>query len=111
MKWLAIGIGGQKWGVYLVSPKSKHLNVDGEARVGSCDYRSCRIFIARDLEESARDDALFHEFLHAILYVSGAERAYGKSAEVEEGIVGAAAPYLHSLLRDLGFRFPRGFFQ
>lgn len=110
MKWLSIGIGGQKWGVYLVSPKSKHLNVEGEVRIGSCVYSSCRIFISRDLGESAREDALLHELLHAILYVSGAEKEYGRSAEVEEGIVGAITPVLHRVLSDLGFRFPRGIY-
>jgi hypothetical protein len=111
VKWLSLYIGGQKWSVHLVSPKSKHLIIDGEARFGSCDYSQCRIYIASDLDKSAREDALLHELLHALLCVSGAEAAYGKSAKLEEQLVSALSPMLHRLLQDLGFRFPRGLYE
>ncbi len=109
MKWLALHVGGQRWSVYLVAPTSKHLQGDdGDRHVGRCFYETCRIYISRDLDASARDDALLHELLHAALFVSGAEAAYGKSAKAEETLVSALTPCLHRLLQDLGFRFPKG---
>lgn len=108
MKWLATFVGGQRWSVYLVSPNSKHLLVDGEYKAGTCDYVRCRINIANDLDEQAREDTLLHEFIHALLYVTGAQKAYGNSYEAEELLVSAITPSMHRLLKDLGFRFPRG---
>ncbi len=108
MKWLALHVGGQKWGVYVVSAKSKLLVVDGECHVGRCYFDRCRIYLSKELGESAREDALLHELLHALLFVSGAESSYGKSPEKEESLVQALTPCLHRLLKDLGFRFPKG---
>lgn len=110
MKWLALHIGGQKWGVYLVPASSKRLvdEEDGAQLIGRCFFDQSRIYISRDLDESAREDALLHELLHAALFVSGAESAYEKSAKAEEQLVSALTPCLHRLLKDLGFRFPKG---
>lgn len=108
MKWLALFIGGQKWSVYLVSPKSKYLrDDDGSTLEGVCLYDRCRIYINRDLDESAREDTLLHELMHALLYVSGGDKAYGRDHTKDEQLVGALTPMLHRLLKDLGFRFPR----
>lgn len=109
VKWLALHIGGQRWSVFLVSPKSKHLvNDAGDRLGGKCEYDACRIYIDRTLSESSREDTLWHELLHALLFVTGAERAYGGDYDVDEAIVSALTPAMHRLLRDLGFRFPRG---
>lgn len=109
MKWLALRLGGQRWSVYLVSPQSKHLACEkGNRRHGSCDYESSRIFVSKALEQSARDDVLLHELLHALLYVTGAETAYGGDPKKDEHVVSCLTPTLHQVLRDLGFRFPRG---
>jgi hypothetical protein len=109
MKWLAVHVGGQRWGVHLVSPRSKHLvNDEGTRLVGKCDYDRCRIYISSALDAPAREDTLLHELLHAALYVSGAEEAYGKEHAAEERLVTSITPVLHRLLRDLGFRFPKG---
>lgn len=108
MKWLALFLGGQKWSVYLVSPNSKHLILEGGERChGRCFYDTCRIYISKALDEGAREDALLHELLHALLYVSGAEKAYSGDPKKDEDLVGALTPMLHRLLKDLGFRFPR----
>jgi hypothetical protein len=111
VKWLELSIGGQRWKVYLVGPKSKHLMGPEGTRVGTCDYEHCRIYISKSVGEDAREDALLHELLHAALYVSGAEAAYGGDAVKDEQIVGALTPCLHRVLKDLGFRFPRGVWQ
>ncbi len=109
MKWLALHLGGQKWGVYVVGAGSKYLKSDdGELYNGLCDYDTCRIYISRALPEPAREDTLWHELMHALLHVTGAEAAYNGSADVDERIVTALTPAMHRLLRDLGFRFPRG---
>ncbi len=112
MKWLALRIGGQRWGVYLVSPKSKHLVYDdNDPCTGMCDYDSQRIYISSALDDSARSDVLLHELLHALMHVVGAQRIFDSSGSVEEkdeALVSALTPCLHRLLADLGFRFPRG---
>lgn len=109
MKWLSLHIGGQKWSVFLVSPKSKHLwdPDSGKHNAGFCQYDKCSIYIARDLGEEAREDVLLHELLHALLYVTGGEKVYDCDHEKDEQLVSALTPTLHRVLKDLGFRFPR----
>lgn len=104
--WLKLQIGGQKWRVHLVSPKSKHLVLDGSLCEGVCEFGKTRIFISNGLPEAAREDTLFHELIHALFYVSGA-RALISNDDVEERIVGATTPIFHRLLSDLGFVFPK----
>ncbi len=105
--WLKLHIGGQRWGVYLVPAGSKKLFLEGQRCSGSCHYEACRIYINKTLDESAREDALWHELLHALLHVTGAERAYNGSPDIDEAIVTALTPAMHRLLRDLGFVFPK----
>lgn len=105
--WLRLTLGGQRWRVFVVSPRSKYLvDTDGTVHVGRCVYERCGIYLSRDLQDGALEDALLHELLHALLYVTGAEEAYGKSHKAEERLVSALTPALHRLLRDLGLRFP-----
>ena len=112
MKWLALRFGGQRWAVHVVAPRSKHLvDESGDAKVAMCFFETCSIYLSSALEESAREDALLHELLHALLYVSGAESAYGGDPKREEGLVTALTPLLHGALKDLGFRFPKGIRQ
>lgn len=111
MKWLDLRIGGQRWAVHLVSPKSKYLVDDEGVHVGRCVYEKCRIYVSSALDPEARDDTLLHELLHALLFVTGAEKVYGGNARAEERLVSALTPTMHRLLSDLGFRFPRGFTQ
>jgi hypothetical protein len=112
VKWLALHIGGQKWGVHLVSPNSRLLidhttKVEPDERsVGRCDFPKCRIYIANDIDEQAREDTLLHELMHALVHVCGG--AFFRSTEAEELYVIALTPLLHRLLKDLGFRFPKG---
>lgn len=111
MKWLALRIGGQKWSVFLVPPKSKFLlgigkDAETDSVYGACDYEKCRIYINKTLEEGPREDALLHELLHALLHVSGADKVYKGGHKADERLVTALTPSLHRLLKDLGFRFP-----
>ncbi len=111
-KWAAVRIGGQKWGIYLVSPKSKLLlNEDGETLIGCCDYDVSKIYLSNALAAPAFQDTLIHEIFHAALFVSGAEDAYGGDRGKEERLVKALTPVWHGVLLDLGFEFPRGVFQ
>jgi hypothetical protein len=105
-RWLTPMLGGQKWTVYLVSPKSKHLGSKDECLYGKCDYERCRIYINRTLDAALLEDTLLHELLHAILFVSGGEKVYGCDGEKDEVLVTAVTPILHRLLKDLGFVFP-----
>lgn len=108
-KWLSLHIGGQRWTVYLVAPKSKLLEVDGDdpcAMVARCDYARCKIYISSELDSQAREDALLHEILHATLYVTGAVKVYNDDHKKDEQIVGSLTPTLHRVLKDLGFKFP-----
>lgn len=109
VKWLALRLGGQKWGVHIVSPRSKFLlGHEGEPLAGRCDYERSTIYLSRALGDEARDDTLLHECLHALLYVTGADGAYRRNHAVDERIVAALTPALHRLLIDLGFVFPKG---
>lgn len=105
MKWKTFFIGGQKWTVWLVSPKSKHLAKTELA--GLCDVETCKIYISRALDEQAREDTLLHELLHALLYVTGAGKIFEDDSDAEENFVLAMTPVMHRLLKDLGFRFPK----
>ncbi len=101
--WLKLHIGGQLWRIYIVPSRSKFL--DGGA--GRCDYNACKIYISKAQDDQAREDTLWHELLHALLYVSGAERAYNGDPKIDEALVSVLTPVMHRLLKDLGFRFPR----
>lgn len=109
MKWLSVHIGGQRWGVWIVSPKSKHLRTDQGAQLyGCCNYEKCRIYLSSKLEAPVREDVLLHELLHALLYVTDADTVYDGDAAKDEHIVKSLTPALHRLLIDLGFKFPKG---
>lgn len=105
-RWLALHVGGQKWSIYLVSPKSKYLLSEGESCQGICEFKTCKIYLDRSLSDPVLEDTLIHELLHASLYVSGGDDAYNKSAKIEEHIVRALTPCWHRILKDLGLRFP-----
>lgn len=106
--WLRLRIGGQRWVVFLVSSKSKHLkNEDGVECQGRCVYDKARIYISRDLSDDVLEDTLIHELLHAVLSVTGADEAYGRSEKTEERIVKAITPAWHQVLKDLGLRLPK----
>jgi hypothetical protein len=105
--WLRFRIGGQRWRVVLVSPKSKHLaNDEGDRLHGACDYERAVIYISRSLEGALLVETALHEILHALLYVTGAEKVYNGNAEKDELLVSSLTPALHAVLLDLGFKFP-----
>ncbi len=107
MKWLALHIGGQKWGVYLVNPGSKRLAAEPDETVHGITYLDeCRIYLARGQSSEALEDTLLHELLHAMMQVSGAAHEIG-DADKEEKVVRDLTPMLHRLLKDLGYRFPK----
>lgn len=110
MKWLQLHVGGQKWSVHLVKPHVKAL----EGAAGITYPERCQIYISSALDPAARDDTLLHELLHAALYVSGGCNVFaascksGQADNAEEQVVLGLAPMLHRVLKDLGFRFPKG---
>lgn len=110
MLWLKPHIGGQLWRVYLVGPRTRFLLDEdtGDRLLGKCDYARCKIYVSKALDESARSDVLWHELMHALLHVTGAEQVYGGDPKKDERLVSTVTPAMHRLLCDLGFRFPRG---
>jgi hypothetical protein len=104
MKWLSVRVGGQRWRVDLVKGNSRHF--EGEDCYGITLSDKCRIYIAKEQDEQAREDTLLHELMHAALHVSGASQKLTDGTE--EDIVRGLVLVLHPLLKDLGFRFPRG---
>lgn len=107
MKWFDVHVGGQKWRVEIVRSNSPHLrHEDGDHTMGMTVYDKCRIYIDRDQDEQAREDTLLHELLHATFEVAGVRILL--NPELEERIIRALVPILHRLLKDLGFRFPKG---
>ena len=109
-------IGGTEWRVEVVPRSDPRLVEDGEKLDGRCTPEQCLVLIADDLSSEAREELFVHEALeHAINHISGARHEMGlrcrsaKAAdEHEERIVRARTPLLHRLLKDLGFRFPKG---
>jgi len=112
MKWLSLQIGGSKWSVYLVAPTSKHL--EGGKYEGRCFFEKCRIYLSKEGSEDVIADRLLHELRHVLNRVNGVweilENALGEkeAGRVEEALVSIETPHLHRLLKDLGFRFPKG---
>lgn len=112
MKWLALHVGGQKIAVHVV--RRKHPKLEG------CDgiYHPelARIYIASDLDPGPREDTLIHELDHVVNAVSGVNNALkeacGEDAldAIEEQIVRCRTPIWHRLLKDLGFRLPKGLY-
>lgn len=115
MKWLSLHVGGQKWRIDLVSRRSKKLASETEILEGLTDVDTCRIYVAKDLSPEGREDALLHEILHAVFFVSGARHQIddlctdGEHTDVvEERIIRCLTPVLHRVLKDLSFHFPKG---
>lgn len=107
MKWLALRIGGRKWDVHIVSDRHKRLHPEGSASSGVTYHDEGKIYLAREQSETSLEDTLLHELLHAILQTSRGSQAIA-NAKLEETIVERITPFLHQLLKDLGFRFPKG---
>lgn len=105
--WFKTQIGGQAWTIYLVSPNSKHLVVDGDLLDGKCVYPYCKIYIRNDMAEGATHDTLVHELLHAWVWVSGAGEVYENDYEKDERLVSRLTPYLHRGILDLGGKLPK----
>jgi Zn-dependent peptidase ImmA (M78 family) len=110
MKWLALRVGGQRIPVYVVPPKHPKL----ESCKGIYHPDDGAIFLSNALAPDVRQDTLFHELDHAVNEVAGvnnliAELVPEKERDaLEERIVRARTPVWHALLKDLGFRFPKG---
>ncbi len=88
---------------------------DGSTDDGCAIHEDCLILIADDLSPEVREETFLHELEHAINAVSGAKHEMGlrfrsdkARIEHEERIVRARTPLLHRVLKDLGFRFPKG---
>jgi hypothetical protein len=107
VKWLALRVGGQRIAVHVV--RRRHPKLAG---CDGCYYPAeGRVYIASDLEQDAREDALFHELDHVVNEVGGVNAILEEHKvpfKEEERIVRARTPIWHRLLKDLGFRFPRG---
>lgn len=107
-------IGGQEWRVQFVPCTDPRL--EGGSLEGCAIFEDCLVLIRDDLSMEAREEVFVHEvFEHVINHVSGAGhemglRFRGEKAreEHEERIVRARTPHLHRVLKDLGFRFPKG---
>lgn len=110
MKWLALRVGGQRITVYVVPPK--HPKLEGCKGIYHPDDGA--IYISKVLAPDVRQDTLFHELDHAVTEVSGgnnliAEHLPEKERDAfEERLTRARTPIWHALLKDLGFRFPKG---
>jgi hypothetical protein len=113
-------VGGQEWRVQFVPGTDPRIldETDGTPLQGAAFMEDCVILIRDDLGSEAREEVFVHELEHVINKVSGAAHEMGlrlRSAkardEHEERIVRARTPLLHRVLKDLGFRFPKGLLQ
>ena len=117
MKWLSLHVGGQRIAVHIVRPS--HPKLDGCYGMYLPD--ECLIYLSSELEGGALQDTLWHELDHAVNDIAGVSNLLGEAVrgrhgrrggkrveELEERIVRARTPIWHRLLKDLGFRFPKG---
>lgn len=113
MRWFNASVGGQKWQVELVRKKHRELGDDSH---GCTLSEKCRIYIAKEYEESIRESTAVHElFGHAAFRVSGAHQLIldlcagdeAKAEAVEEEMVGRLELVWYPLLTELGFKFPK----
>ncbi len=113
MIWLRLKVGGQRITVHVVRPK--HPKLEGAYGIYFPD--SGTIYLSSALEEGQREDTLLHELDHVVNEVSGVNHVLecaclpGRLTETEEKIVRCRTPIWHRVLKDLGFRFPRGLYQ
>lgn len=112
MKRFGLRVGGQKVAVHIVRRKHKML----EGCDGIYHPELGRIYVADDLENSRREDTLLHELDHVVNDASGVNNVLkdacglDKLDATEEQIVRCRTPIWHRLLKDLGFRFPKGLY-
>lgn len=112
MKWLDLRIAGEKWRIHLVSPTSKFL--EGGKYEGRCYFDTRMIYLSREGSEDAIASRLLHELRHVMNRINGfwevLENALGEkeAGRVEEALVMVETPHWFMLLKDLGFRFPKG---
>lgn len=113
MKGGGFQLAGKRWTVKVVSSKSKYLNQNGERYDGRCFFDKRRIYISKDLDDEERDATLLHEIVHVLVRESGAYEVLeaalppGDAGRVDEAFVSVGSPHLYTVLKDLGFRFPR----
>jgi hypothetical protein len=114
VKWLTVRLGGQKWQVELV--RKKHPVFEGDNCHGMTVKDKCRIYVAKEYEESFRESTAVHEaFGHASFNVSGVSQMIldlcggdeEKAHAVEEEMVSRLELVWYPLMCELGFRFPK----
>jgi hypothetical protein len=107
--WLRLRVGGRRVHVHLV--RSAHPKLEGNDGMYLPDQSA--IYLSSALAPDVREDTLFHELDHAVNDISGASNVLEvvperKRDAVEEQIVRCRTPVWHALLKDMGFRFPKG---
>lgn len=95
-------LGAQKWSLWLVDPKDPRL---GDDVYGRTFLEACVILVSYDAVQDAAEDTIVHEIVHAVCGVSRASWLLG--AEKEEEVIRAITPFIHQVLKDGGFKFPR----
>jgi Zn-dependent peptidase ImmA (M78 family) len=111
MLWLKLRVGGQRIKVYLV--RDSHPKLEGCNGIYHPDTNT--VYISSALPVDEREDTLFHELDHVVNDKSGAGKAMEIAVprrkqrdDLEEQMVRCRTPIWHALLKDLGFRFPKG---
>jgi len=106
--WCNLNILGTTWTVIL----SDEVTTDGLKECeGYCDLKMAVIYIDRELPDARKYDVLTHEILHAVIFMSGAdkmfEHLFGTSKlsweEREEILISTFGVNLHDTLMRNGF--------
>lgn len=108
--WFDVPIGPSKWSVLLSVPGvSPALDDEGEfAHEGYCSSQHSRIYVNASLPRDRWPDIVVHELLHAVIYVTGIDTAFGLDLGKEEKLVSQMTPTLcDMLLRGGMLKIPR----
>lgn len=89
-------------GDIVIGPIRFRVEVSDIKDIGSDSYgvtikEKQKIIIASDLGDDVAIETLFHEILHAVLFVSGAD--YNMSDDEEESLISSISPYIVQILK------------
>lgn len=106
--WCTLNILGTTWTVILSDEATTEAIKECE---GYCDLKPAIIYIDRELPDARKLDVLTHEILHAVIFMSGAdkmfEHLFGSSKlpweEREEILISTFGVNLHDTLMRNGF--------
>lgn len=89
-----IKIGGMEYQVKEI----KFGESDGNVTLGECHFETAEIFINENLSDSRKEQTLFHEMVHAMLFESGSDEYDNEELVNQLGLI------MYQVFRDNDFK-------